>query len=114
MGDDEEAAYLVEAPPTGKTTMRPQHRVASVGPIVVVLLAGSYYFWHQMRWPKDCWCLDSRFYYCFGWWEKFDTKFSPLSALMIYSVTTLDVVAQGNDYGAALPRVGRVGASVWW
>jgi hypothetical protein len=27
-----------------------------------------------------------RFYHCFGWWEKFDTKFAPIAAVMIYSV----------------------------
>ena len=80
--DDQEA--VGEQP-----SFRPQ-MVAGVGPIISVVVAGSYYLWKVMIWPDDCQCLpgDSgeRFYHCFGWWEKFDTKFAPLAALMIYSV----------------------------
>merc|ERR1712216_1058656 len=46
-------------------------------------------------------------------------KFAPLAALMIYSVTSLDVAAHVNGGGqtsfeAAVPRVGHVGAGMWW
>jgi len=102
-------------------SFRPQ-MVAGVGPIICLILTGSYYIWKVSIWPDDCECLpgDSgeRFYHCFGWWEKFDTKFAPIAALMIYSVTTLDVAAhtegEKTSYDAAVPRVGHVGASVWW
>ena len=68
--------------------------------------------------PVAC-ASSERFYHCFGWFEKFDTKFVPISALMIYSVTTLDVAAHTNggaktSYAAAAPRVGHLGASMWW
>ena len=96
--------------------------VAGVGPIIALILAGSYYLWKLSIWPDDCACLPGdmgeSFYHCFGWWEKFDTKFVPISALMIFSVTTLDVAAHRNDgqptYDAAVPRVGQVGACIWW
>jgi len=107
---------------TGAATFRPQ-LVAGVGPIIALTLAGSYYLWKVSIWPDDCQCLPGntgeQFYHCFGWWEKFDTKFAPISALMIFSVTTLDVSAHSNEgerptYESAAPRVGHVGACVWW
>ena len=96
--------------------------VAGVGPIIALILAGSYYLWKLSILPDDCECLPGdngeSFYHCFGWWEKFDTKFVPISALMIFSVTTLDVAAHRNDgqptYDAAVPRVGQVGACIWF
>jgi len=113
--DDQESSR--EGPPP----FRPQ-MLAGVGPPICMVLAGSYYLWKVMIWPDDCMCLpgDSgeRFYHCFGWWEKFDTKFAPIAAVMIYSVTTLDVAAhtegEKTSYSAAVPRVGHIGASVWW
>ncbi|EKX46690.1 hypothetical protein GUITHDRAFT_107472 [Guillardia theta CCMP2712] len=85
-------------------------------PLICVFFALFYYAYSIYLWPEDCTCLDSRYFHCFGWIEAFDTKFLPLSAIVIYSVTTLDVCAHDNgtaEFDNVKKHVGVVGAYLW-
>lgn len=85
-------------------------------PILAVATTVTYYVYRVATWPEGCTCLDWRFWACFGRMEVFDTRFAPLSLMVIYGVTTLDVCARGPN-GTTMAnvreRIGLFGAYLW-
>mmetsp|Transcript_27345 Transcript_27345/g.55910 ORF Transcript_27345/g.55910 Transcript_27345/m.55910 type:complete len:463 (+) Transcript_27345:134-1522(+) len=83
-------------------------------PILGITLSLSYYIHRVATWPEGCSCLDWDFFGCFGRLEAFDTKFAPISLMVIYGVTTLDVNARGPDGTTCEAVRNRLGSFASW
>eukprot|EP00293_Proteomonas_sulcata_P002803 CAMPEP_0184327594 /NCGR_PEP_ID=MMETSP1049-20130417/143175_1 /TAXON_ID=77928 /ORGANISM="Proteomonas sulcata, Strain CCMP704" /LENGTH=211 /DNA_ID=CAMNT_0026649855 /DNA_START=435 /DNA_END=1070 /DNA_ORIENTATION=+ len=72
-------------------------KLAPYLPLLGISISLSYYLYRVATWPEGCSCLAWNFFECWGRFHAFDTKFAPISAMVIYGVTSLDVSARSSD-----------------